>query len=93
MLELATLIPYDSGLHVVTPSLAVVNAMLARQDIEVTCLAGTLQRAAQSFSGPATVAAIADLRLRTLFLAASGITEHGVYCGNDYDAVKPSARW
>ena len=91
VLELATLIPDDSGLHVVTPSLAVVNAMLARDDIEVTCLAGTLQRTAQSFSGPATVAAIAGLRVRTLFLAASGITEQGVYCGNDYDAVTKRA--
>ncbi len=90
-LELARVIPDTSELHIVTPSLAVVNAMLDHPSIEVTCLAGILQRKTQSFSGPATIAAIANLRVRTLFLAASSVTEHGVYCGNDYDAVTKRA--
>jgi hypothetical protein len=30
--------------------------------------------------------------VRTFFLAASGLSTSGVYCGNDYDAVTTTRR-
>jgi DeoR family transcriptional regulator, aga operon transcriptional repressor len=90
-LELANAIPLDSRVHVVTPSLAIVNALLGHEKLDVKSLGGTLHRKTLSFAGPATVAAIGELRVRTLFLAASGLTTDGIYCGNDHDAVTKRA--
>ncbi|MEV6845795.1 DeoR/GlpR family DNA-binding transcription regulator [Actinoplanes sp. NPDC051411] len=90
-LELATALPADSRVKVVTHSLSVVNALAGRDHIEVICLGGTLHAGTQSFAGAATVAHIGELHVRTLFLAASGLKASGVYCGNDYDAVTKRA--
>lgn len=90
-LELANYLPTSSTVKVVTPSLAVVNALVGREHLDVICLGGTLHSSTQSFAGPATVAAISELQVRTLFLAASGVRAHGVYCGNDFDAVTKRA--
>lgn len=89
--ELALAIPADSRLTVVTPSLAAVNALAGHENVEVMCVGGILHPQTQSFAGTATVAAISELRVRTLFLAASGITADGVYCGNDFDATTKRA--
>lgn len=86
-LELAKMIPLDRRLQVVTHSLAAVNALLWHGQVEVTCLGGRLNPQSQSFGGLSTSAAIEELHVRTFFLAASGITPNGVYCGTDFEAV------
>lgn len=90
-LEIARVVPPDARVHVVTPSLAVVNALVNHEHVAVTCLGGVFHRHSQSFAGQLTAAMIAELRVRTLFLAASGMTADGVYCGNDYDALTKRA--
>jgi len=90
-LEVAKALPPGLRASVVTHSVPVVTALLGRERIEVTCLGGTLHHESQSFGGPATTAALADLRLSVLYLAASGISAQGVYCGNDFDAVTKRA--
>ncbi|MEV0072636.1 MULTISPECIES: DeoR/GlpR family DNA-binding transcription regulator [unclassified Amycolatopsis] len=90
-LALALAIPPDARLHVVTPSLAVANTLLAHEYVEIVCLGGSLHHQTQSFAGPATLAAIAELRLRRLYLAASGVNADGVYCGNHFDAMTKRA--
>jgi DeoR/GlpR family transcriptional regulator of sugar metabolism len=90
-LELAAALPPEARVQIVTPSLAVVNALLGHENVEVMCLGGKLHPSTQSFAGPATVAAIGELRVRTFFLAASGLHADGVYCGNDFDAVTKRA--
>lgn len=90
-LELAAVLPPTSRVTVVTPSLSVVNTLLNHEGVEVVALGGKLHPGTQSFAGQATVAAIAELRVRTFFLAASGLSTGGVYCGNDYDAVTKRA--
>jgi DeoR family transcriptional regulator, aga operon transcriptional repressor len=90
-LEMAAGLPADSRVQIVTPSLAAVNALIGHEGVEVMCLGGKLHPSTQSFAGPATVAAIGELRVRTFFLAASGLHADGVYCGNDFDAVTKRA--
>ena len=90
-LELARLLPRRSPISVVTPSLSIVNALLGQENVDVTCLGGNLHSRSESFRGPATVAAIKELRFRMLFLAASGVRSDGVYSGSDVDAVTKRA--
>ncbi|HVX47002.1 MAG TPA: DeoR/GlpR family DNA-binding transcription regulator, partial [Mycobacteriales bacterium] len=72
---------------VVTPSLPVMVELLSHPGVQVHGLGGDLHPVTQSFAGPATVAAIGELRVERLFLAANGIRGTGVYCGNGFDAV------
>jgi DeoR/GlpR family transcriptional regulator of sugar metabolism len=90
-LELARLIPASLRLHVVTHSLAVINTLARHEYVEVTCLGGRLNPRSQAFGGPTTATAIDDIRVRKLFLAATGITANGVYCGTDFEAVTKRA--
>lgn len=86
-LELARRLPAELPISVVTPSLPVMVALLPHRGARVHGLGGDLHPATQSFAGPATAAAIAELRVERLFLAANGIRGTGVYCGNGFDAV------
>lgn len=90
-LEMAVALPPSARVTVVTPSLSVINTLLSHEHVDVVALGGMLHPSTQSFAGPATVAAINDLRVRTFFLAASGLNDEGVYCGNDFDAVTKRA--
>lgn len=89
--EFASCLPTGRRLQVVTHSLPALTALAENEDIEVVSLGGTLQHISQSFAGPMTLAALAEMRVSTFFLAASGITERGVYCGSDFDAVTKRA--
>ncbi|QRP43427.1 DeoR/GlpR family DNA-binding transcription regulator [Amycolatopsis sp. FDAARGOS 1241] len=89
--EVAQLLRPELNLQVVTASVPVINTLLGRDGFDVISLGGTLHQKSQSFAGPMTVAAIGELRLRTLLLAASGLTGEGVYCGNHFDAVSKRA--
>lgn len=86
-LELARVWPTDRDATVVTHSLPNVLALLDDTDTRVMMLGGILHRSSQSLSGPMTQRTLGDLSLQVLFLAASSISERGVFCGNDFDAV------
>jgi DeoR/GlpR family transcriptional regulator of sugar metabolism len=81
-LELVRQLPADADLTVVTHSLPAMAALGERRDITLIGLGGLHHRSAQSFAGPDTVAAISRLRVHTFFLAASGVSPDGTYCGS-----------
>lgn len=89
--QLATLLPSDRNLKVVTHSFPVVSSMVGNAGAEVICLGGTLHPESLSFDGPATLAAISNLQVETLFLGASGLSERGTFCGNGFDAITKRA--
>lgn len=89
--RLASLLPRDMKLHVVTHSLPVVTALAGNGDSEVICLGGLFHRESLSFGGPSTLAAISNLQVETLFLAASGLSERGAFCATGYDAITKRA--
>jgi DeoR/GlpR family transcriptional regulator of sugar metabolism len=68
-----------------------INTLAAHDGVEVVALGGRLHPSTRSFAGQATVAVISELRVRTFFLAASGLSTGGVYWGNDFDAVTKRA--
>lgn len=84
--ELARSLPHDQNLTVVTHSLPVMHALASRTDIELIGLGGLLHPESQSFAGPLTVAALRNLRVATLFLAASAVDDDAMFCGNLFDA-------
>lgn len=86
-LELATILGRCPPHTVVSASLPVMATLLSEKSPELVGLGGVLHRRTQSFAGQGTVEAIDEVRLDLLFLAASGLTEHGVYCANEFDAV------
>lgn len=103
--ELARLLP--AGVTVVTHSLPAMSALGERPDVREPAgpgvgaglgerpgligLGGFLHPPTQAFTGPDTVAAIGRLRVHTFFLAASGLTSHGAYCGTPLDAEAKQA--
>ena len=84
--ELAMALPSDRELTVVTHSLPALDILAERSGVTVIGLGGVFHASTRSFSGPDTRAAIANLRLHTLFLAASGLSDSGVYCSTPFDA-------
>jgi DeoR/GlpR family transcriptional regulator of sugar metabolism len=89
--QVASLLPIDRNLKVVTHSFPVVQSMIGNSGAEVICLGGTLHPESLSFDGPATLAAISNLQVGTLFLAASGLSDRGAFCGNGFDAITKRA--
>lgn len=87
VLEVARAIPLGSQITVVSNSAPVLNELMSVPDIALVGLGGTLHRDTLSYTGTSTLDAIASLQVSTLFLAASSISERGVFCGNDFDAV------
>lgn len=82
--ELARLLPPEDEVTVVTNSLP---AMVALGEWpSLIGLGGFHHPATQAFTGPDTIAAIGRLRVHTFFLAASGLSDHGAYCGTPLDA-------
>jgi DeoR/GlpR family transcriptional regulator of sugar metabolism len=89
--QLAALLPADRQLNVVTPSLPAVTNLMTNTGVELTCLGGVLHAESLSFAGSATLSAISNLHIDTLFLAASGLSERGAFCGNSFDAITKRA--
>lgn len=89
--QVAELLPNDRGLTVVTHSFPVVSSLIGNPGTEVMCLGGLLHAESLSFDGPSTLAAISNLQVETLFLAASGIGDRGAFCGNGFDAITKRA--
>jgi DeoR/GlpR family transcriptional regulator of sugar metabolism len=86
-LELARLLPEDHGLTVATHSIPVMTTLLPKSGVLVFGLGGELHPETQDFAGPTTTAAIRELRISTLFLAAGGLGARGVYCASDHEAL------
>ncbi|MFG1710031.1 DeoR/GlpR family DNA-binding transcription regulator [Nonomuraea sp. M3C6] len=89
--QVADLLPADRNITVVTHSFPVVSSLIGRSGTDVMCLGGLLHPESLSFDGPATLSAISNLQVETLFLAASGIGERGAFCGNGFDAITKRA--
>jgi len=89
--QVASLLPGDRDLHVVTHSFPVVSSLVGNSGVEVICLGGILHPESLSFDGPATLAAISSLQVETLFLAASSMSDRGAFCGNGFDAITKRA--
>jgi len=85
--QVARMMPTDRKLQVVTHSLPAVSSMVGNAGVEIVCLGGILHKESLSFAGPATLAAIDGLQIEILFLAASGISDRGAFCGNGFDAI------
>lgn len=85
-LELARQLPADSDITVVTHSLPVMAALSDRTGATLIGLGGLYHPSTQTFTGPDTIAAISRLRVHTFFLAASGLSGRGAYCGTPLDA-------
>jgi DeoR family transcriptional regulator, aga operon transcriptional repressor len=89
--HLASILPNDRMLSVITHSFPVVSSLVGNSGVEVMCLGGTLHPDSLSFDGPATLAAISNLHVPMLFLAATGLGDRGVFCGNGFDAITKRA--
>jgi DeoR family transcriptional regulator of aga operon len=89
--QLANLLKRDQKLTVVTSSLPVVSGLASHPSIDLVCLGGTLHHESLSFAGPSTLAAIANLHIQTLFLAASALNERGAFCRNEFDTITKRA--
>lgn len=89
--RLASLLPTGLGVHVVTHSFSVISTLLGSGDAELTCLGGLLHPESLSFAGPATLSAISNLQVETLFLAASGLNDRGAFCATGFDAITKRA--
>jgi DeoR family transcriptional regulator, aga operon transcriptional repressor len=90
-LELTRQLVRDQPVTVVTQSVPVMAMLLDSPHARMIGLGGELHHETQSLAGPAAISSLANLRVDRLFLAASGITSKGVYCGNDFDAVTKRA--
>ncbi|MGO1266215.1 MAG: DeoR/GlpR family DNA-binding transcription regulator [Microbacterium gubbeenense] len=89
--ELTPNLPDGRVSTIITYSLPVLNAAVKLEHIDVIDLGGSFHRDSQSYAGPATIRAIENLSIGTLFLGASGVSERGLFCGNDFDAVTKRA--
>src|ERR1035437_4285439 len=89
--QLAALLPKDQGTRVVTHSFSAVSVLAGLTGIEVNCLGGDLHYDSLSFAGPSTLAAISNLQIETMFLAASGLNERGAFCATGFDAITKRA--
>ena len=89
--HLASILPSDRMLSVITHSLPVVSSLVSNPGAEIMCLGGTLHLDSLSFDGPATLATISNLHVEVLFLAATGLGDRGVFCGNGFDAITKRA--
>ncbi|HIY65071.1 MAG TPA: DeoR/GlpR family DNA-binding transcription regulator [Candidatus Agrococcus pullicola] len=89
--ELTAQLPDERISTIVTYSLPVLNAASRLENIDLMNLGGAFHRESQSYAGPSTIRAIENLSIGTLFLGTSGVSERGLFCGNDFDAVTKRA--
>jgi DeoR family fructose operon transcriptional repressor len=84
--EMVSHLPAHERLTVVTHSLPVLVALSSNDRVEVIALGGVLHAETQAFAGPATVRQLSELRMGTVFLAASAVRDGVIFCGNAFDA-------
>lgn len=85
--QLALVLPENLNLTVASHSLPVLSALLPRKGVRVIGIGGELHPVTQDFSGMATHDAIANLHLSLLFVTTMGLTERGVFCASDHEAL------
>jgi DeoR family fructose operon transcriptional repressor len=85
------MLPPDGDVTVVTHSLPAMGALRERSGATLIGLGGLHHPSTQAFTGPDTIAAISRLRVHTFFLAASGLSRRGAYCGTPLDAEAKQA--
>jgi DeoR/GlpR family transcriptional regulator of sugar metabolism len=85
--QLALVLPENLNLTVASHSLPVLSALLPGQGLRVIGIGGELHPVTQDFSGLATHDAISNLHLSVLFLTTMGLTERGVFCASDHEAL------
>lgn len=90
-LEICDLLPSDRNFKVISNSLPAVNALAKRSNVDLMVLGGSFNESSQSFTGPVTIRSLEDMNVGTLFLGASLVSERGVFCGTDFDAVTKRA--
>lgn len=88
-LHVALALPDNFAGAVVTHSVPVLAAMLARPCARVLAIGGELFHDNQALIGPSAASSIADLRLRTLMLGVTALDARGVYVRSELElAVK-----
>ncbi len=65
------------SITVITPSLAVLDALRGDPAVDIVLLGGSLRRAYHSLVGPLTEEALRRVRASTVFLGTSGVDTHG----------------
>lgn len=85
--QLALVLPENLNLTVASHSLPVLSALSPGKGLRVIGIGGQLHPVTQDFSGMATHDAIANLHLSLLFLTTMGLTERGVFCASDHEAL------
>jgi DeoR/GlpR family transcriptional regulator of sugar metabolism len=91
LLEVARALPANQPLTMVTHSAPAIAEVMRNRTAQVVCLGGDLHHDTLSFAGTQTLLAISQLMIPTLYLAASGIGERGIFCANDFDAITKRA--
>jgi DeoR family fructose operon transcriptional repressor len=77
--RLASLLPRDLRLTVVTHAVPVAARLAGNPQVDLHLLPGRVRPTTQAAVGPETVSALADLRVDVVFLGTNGITtDHGV---------------
>jgi len=78
-LEMTSLLPLGMPLCVVTYSLAVVERLVSREDVELIQLGGSYEARGRRFTGMLTEAALRTLRIDRFFYSGGGLhPQHGV---------------
>jgi DeoR family transcriptional regulator, aga operon transcriptional repressor len=90
-LELAKLLMAPMQVKVVTSSLPAINVLAGRPDIETIALGGTLIPELLLFNGPLTLAALRQLHVDQVFLAATSITKGTMYCNAMWESERKRA--
>jgi DeoR/GlpR family transcriptional regulator of sugar metabolism len=90
-LELAKLLMAPLQVKVVTSSLPAINVLAGRPDIETIALGGTLSPELLLFNGPLTLAALRQLHVDQVFLAATAITKGTMYCNAMWESERKRA--
>jgi DeoR family transcriptional regulator of aga operon len=83
---IARALPEDFAGCVITHSLPVLQVLAERPAVRVVALGGEFVTDRRAFVGPTTEVALAELRVRTFFLAPSAIDVQGTYSGSPAEA-------
>ena len=85
VLELARRLPAGRNLTVVTHSLPAMNAVARCEGARLIGLAGTYENGIQAFAGQLASSFVSELRIQTLFLAASSIRDGAMWATTSHD--------
>ena len=91
ILEVARAIGPEDQLTVVTHSLPVIATLARRPGVELIALGGVFHPEGQHFAGSLALRSLTQLRMQTLFLAATAVREGRLWCTNEADAEMKQA--